>query len=65
VGTLAGMSRHLDSVFLGIAALLVSTGLLIAAVPAARVETLSEPVPLAVDLDCPYAKLVIVSESLA
>jgi hypothetical protein len=59
------MPRHLDSVSLGIAALLVSTGLLIAAVPATRVETAPAPMPVAVDLDCPYAKLVIVSESIA
>lgn len=51
------MLRRPDSAFLGFAALLVSTGLLIAAVPATRVET--SPAPFAVDFDCPYAELVI------
>lgn len=52
------MPRQLDSVFLSIAALLVSTALLIAAAPGTRVETM--PAPLAIDLDCPRTELVIV-----
>ena len=48
---------------LGLAALAVSAGLLVAAVPTTRVET--APAPLAVTFDCPYIKLVIVSESVA
>jgi hypothetical protein len=55
------MLRQLDSTALGIAVLLVSTGLLIAAVPATRLETAPAPAPVAVDFDCPYTKLVIVS----
>ncbi len=52
--------------FLGIGALMVSASLLIAAVPGTPAETLPDPAPLAIDLDfdCPYAKLVIVSEPL-
>jgi hypothetical protein len=57
------MLRQLDSTLLGITALLVSAGLLVAAVPTTRVET--APAPLTIEYDCPYAKLVIVSEPLA
>ena len=54
------MLRQIYPVLLGIAALLVSAGLLVAAVPAARTET----APPAADVDCPYAELVIVFESV-
>jgi hypothetical protein len=59
------MLSQLDSVFLGIAALLASAGLLIVAAPATRAETAPPPVVLAADFDCPYADLVIVAEPLA
>lgn len=65
MGILTGMPHQPAAVFLGIAALLTSTGLLVAAVPAMRVDTASEPVSLAVDVDCPYAKFIIVSEPVA
>jgi hypothetical protein len=59
------MLRQPDSVFLGIAALLISAGLLTSAVPATRLGTAPAPAPLAVDFDCPYAELVIISEPVA
>jgi hypothetical protein len=60
---LAGMPRQIDAVFFNLAALLVSAGLFVAAVPAARTEAAPAPAPLTVDFGCPYAELVIVSES--
>ena len=59
------MLRQIDSTLLGITALLVSAGLLVASVPTTRVETAPAPLTIAYDYDCPYAKVVIVSDSLA
>jgi hypothetical protein len=51
---------------LGVAALAVSAGLLIASVPAVRqtsepLSPATEPLSLMADLDCPYANRLVIS----